>query len=154
MAAQRRDEEEFKIKCETQHKINEYTIEIKNLAPRISELIGVAQEMHMNNIPLGKIVQRRGFYEPEFEAEGIYHKLGFYTRGGCIPSTLAIIGGGCDGYDMQVDGEGEICVNPLLKRVGTWGEAQATNDFFDKCRRFLAEFDEFETKVYEYVDSL
>ena len=158
-AAAKRNEELQKKMDATQVKVQMYTERIRGYAPRIAILIDLAQELVKNGLPLGKqIPWALGFNREEFWAEGIYHGVGFIreVKNGrvCLPDRIGIEGGGCDGYDIEINRYGKIMKNPLDVIIGTRTRENAEWDFFNKCERFLKEFDNFEKRVLEYVDSL
>ena len=158
-AAEKRNQELQKKMDATQEKVQMYTDRIHDYAPRIAILIDLAQELVKNGLPLGKqIPWAAGFKREEFWAEGIYHHIGFirYVKDGrlYLPDKIGIEGGGCDGYDIEINRYGKIMKNPLDMVIGTRTRENAEWDFFNKCDRFFKEFDDFERRVCEYVDSL
>lgn len=149
--AQAKSEQERK-----EQNVKFYTNQLKNLAPRINELMSLARELLKNDIPLGKRIKDI-VYKDEFVTEGIYHKLGFYIKyenGFSYLIGVGIKGGGCRGNDLAVDSNGTIIENPLDERSIRWHDDSAYVDFCGKCREFLGGFDEFEKKVFDYVDNL
>lgn len=158
-AAEKRDQELQKKRDAVQEKVQTYTDRIQSYAPRIANLIDLAQELVKNGLTLGRIVPwAAGFKREEFWAEGIYHGVGFIreVKNGrvCLPDRIGIEGGGCDGYDIEINRYGKIMKNPLDIIIGTRTRENAEWDFFNKCERFFKEFDNFEKRVLEYVDSL
>jgi len=158
-AAEKRNQELQKEMDAVQAKIQMYTDRIQGYAPRIAILINLAQELIKNQLPLGRIVPWvAGFQREEFWTEGIYHKIGFirevHDGRVCLPDRIGIEGGGCDGHDIEINRYGKIMKNPLDVIIGTRTRKNAEWDFFNKCDRFFKEFDSFEKRVLEYVDSL
>lgn len=134
-----------------------YTNRLKQFAPRINELMQLAMELLKNDIPLGKRYKDLVFYKDEFVTEGIHHRLGFYFKyenGRRYLLGIGIEGGGCCGHDLAVNTNGTIIKNPLDIIIGCRDYEKAYTDFCGKCQDFLEEFDEFEKKVFDYVDNL
>lgn len=126
---------------------------IKALAPRIKELIAVAEALLENNIPFGRVSGWDN--DEEFITNGITHELGFFFKYGKDNSPLlgiGIKGGGCDGHDLAVNAEGEF-----VKNIDPYKKGYNYNGYYDyrsKYKKFINDFDEFENKVYQYVDNL
>lgn len=121
------------------------------LAPRIKDLIEVAQEMQRNGFTLGKM---KGYPTafPEFETDWWYHKLGFFctlknTRPRQRVNAYAIgfMGGGACGRDFIVNEDGEV-LDGIYEKEGTWK--------LPEIKRFFEQFDDFERRFYAYVESL
>lgn len=121
------------------------------LAPRIKQLIEVAQEMQRNGFTLG---QMKGYPTafPEFETDWWYHKLGFFCVNNHvqpIKRTLAYaigcMGGGACGNDLVIDKNGEV-VSGIWESEGKWE--------YYKVHEVLSGFDDFERRFYAYVESL
>ena len=127
---------------------------IKSLAPRIKELITVGEILLENNISFGNRVGFRREYE-EFITNGITHELGFFFKFGKHNSPLlgiGIKGGGCDGHDLAVNIYGEIVIN-----IDPYAKGYNYDGYYDYCRKykqFINDFDEFESKFYQYVENL
>lgn len=141
---------------ETERKMAEldsYAKKIGALAPRIKDLLEVAQALHENRTYIGKPkCGMIGSYS-EFVTDGIRHYLGFYvdmkksfepmnTAAG-YPYAFGIKGGGCDGKDLEVNERGEI-VRGFACEFST----------FDKMKKLIKGFDNFEARFYAYVGSL
>ena len=134
-----------------------YTNRLKQLAPRINELMRLAGELLKNDIPLGRRQEQHFGYQDEFVTEGIYHRLGFYIKykdGYNYLIGIGIEGGGCCGNDLVVDNNGTITENPIDEKHARWYYNKAYEDFCHKCQEFLGGFDKFEKKVFDYVDNL
>lgn len=127
---------------------------IKSFVPRIKELIAVGEALLQNDISFGKRVGRWGEDE-EFITNGITHELGFffkYRKDNSPLLGIGIKGGGCDGHDLAVNAEGEF-----VKNIDPYKKGYNYNGYYDYCRKykqFIKDFDEFENKVYQYVDNL
>jgi hypothetical protein len=95
------------------------------------------------DIPLGKPVAKDkfGYKTPEFEADGSVHDLGFVINRNGYLASIGTKGGGWDGANFEVNSKGVIISDP-------------DRQFEYKCERFLKNFDDFEKRFYEYVDSL
>lgn len=127
---------------------------IKSLAPRIKELIAVGEALLENNIPFGKKI---GVWkaDEEFITDGINHELGFFFEYGKDDSPLlgiGIEGGGCDGHDLVINANGEF-----VKNIDPYKKGYNYDGYYDyrsKYKKFIKDFDEFENKVYQYVDNL
>ena len=133
-----------------------YANKLKMLAPRIKDLMEIANSLVENDIPLGQTTTELGMkYKDAFVAEGIHHRLGFFferLNGENYLVGIGIEGGGCCGHDLVVNDDGYMEKHPdynyaSYQYTGYW-------DYCDKCKRFLNEFDDFERRVYAYVDNL
>lgn len=148
---------------------------VRSLGPRIANLWTICQALLDNGFVLGKVTRSNmGFHYPEFEADGIYHGLGFKVRnrpfgsltGGTIIS-FGIEGGGYSGESFFVN------------KDGVWGR-QSENGFVEgnidlihfyydgyrnvpqytitsftgKIKQVLEKFDQFEARVLEYAKSI
>lgn len=119
---------------------------IKDLAPRVRDIIDVATQMHNHGISIGKFV-----------SNGIYHTLGLMVEYGTgyperKPLGIGIEGGGYAGCDFVVGREGYL-IGPQQTKDGYYYDVN-TEESLAKGERFLKEFDHFEQTFYEYVDSL
>ena len=148
------DAQERAIECEKIKTIGDLANGIKALTPRIKELITVGVALLTNHIPFGKVSGGWEAYE-EFITNGITHKLGFFFKYGKDNSPLlgiGIKGGGCDGHDLAVNADGEFVIN-----IDPYAKVYRYDGYYDycrKCRQFIKDFDEFEKKVYQYIDNL
>lgn len=127
--------------------------EIKRLAPRIADLIKVANVCGENGVCLGpEPVEGES---PKFVTEMWYHNLGFYAyaqntdRGRGDYKHLHIggfgfAGGGVCGESFLVNSDGEI--------YRGWTHTPET--LIELMRSLLGKFDKFETEFYEYIDNL
>ena len=142
---------------ELQQEVDEVKAALRALAPRLNDLMACAKELWRNNIPLGKVTGSNWLeYDVEFMSECIHHRIGFMGApgpGGDLhrePVGFGIAGGGCCGKSLFIETDGELY-------SGT--KDYYLHDFHDKSeldkgRKFLAGFDDFERRFYEYVDSL
>ena len=114
-----------------EEKLTDYRIKILALSNRIAPLVKIGNALVTNNLQY-----------KSFRTNGLSHKLGFYCKGRDIVG-LGIEGGGYCGEDFAVSAQGTYIVQPskLLDHIG-------------KCEQFLEEFDDFEKKLFEYVDNL
>lgn len=147
------DAQQRAIECGKIKTIDDLANGIKTLTPRIKELITVGVALLSNNIPFGKV--SRWNDEEEFITNGITHKLGFFFKFTKFNSPLlgiGIKGGGCDGHDLAVNANGEFvkAIDPYIRMY----EYDGYYDYCRKCKQFINDFDEFENKVYQYVDNL
>lgn len=124
--------------------VDTFSDTIKSLASRIDALIKIYSALLENNIKC-----------EQFATDGFSHKVGFYTNKEDDSIRIGIKGGGWDGDDFAVDSLGNIVVCPDLGLTNKDSYGRTTfDDYCTKCRRFLGSFDEFEKRVYEYVDNL
>lgn len=153
-AAQRRIQEKDEKQKREDALESEYTARIKALAPRIAELMDIASELMNNGISLGRKNYTRG-YKDEFVTEGICHNLGFYfpfvNDKRCFRG-IGIEGGGCCGHDLGVDRYGNIITSAYSFPESLFGNSRHF-DFCSKCKQFLDNFDSFEKRVFDYVDT-
>ena len=153
--AQRIAEAENNEQLKKLETIEYYKNAIKSLSPRLTELIKIGDALLENSILFGKRKEATIGYDEEFITNGITHKLGFYFKYSKDNSPLigiGIKGGGCCGNDLAVNEEGDMVVkiDPHFHSYMYFGY----NDYCNKCKQFLKDFDEFEKRVYEYVDNL
>ena len=145
--AQKRNEEQIAKEIATMKRIEEYKETIKSLKPRIDELIIVGNACMKNDIPLtGKAWGgHEGYDTHQFFTNCWSHLLGFVavfdqnTRKQLPITKLGIYGGGCCDYNLVTDGE-------TIEIVG--------KDVAFVLKRFVDEFDKFETEFYKYVDKV
>ena len=148
------DAQQRAIECGKIKTIGDLANGIRALAPRIKELIAVGEALLANNIPFGKRVDGWNNHE-EFIANGITHELGFFFQFGKDNSPLlgiGIKGGGCKGHDLAVNAECEFVIN-----IDPYKRGDNYDSYYDYCRKykqFINDFDDFESKVYQYVENL
>lgn len=118
---------------------------VKKLAPRIADMLDIAQHLYNKNIPIGKKRTLHGMqHSDEFVSSWWNHNLGF-CYDSCkrprveYPMWFGFINGGAYGEDMCVDREGNIVRGSHKYR---------------NMQIMLEQFDEFERKFYDYVESL
>lgn len=129
--------------------INMYEKKFKELAPRIKEIITLCRALLENDFPIGR--------DGKLKTDGIRHNLGIYferTWNGLLFLNVGIAGGGCCGYDLAINENGELVKNPLDIIVGARDYNVAYRDYVNKARQFVDDFDDFEQRFYDYVDSL
>ena len=117
---------------------------IKTLAPRISDMLDIAQHLYAKGISIGpKRTLHGSEHSDEFISSWWSHNFGFcYNRGTEpreYPIWIGFINGGACGVDMCVDRDGNI--------------VKGCRNFMD-MQSMLKQFDEFERKFYDYVESL
>lgn len=152
--AQARDDAKARAENDFMQKCKEMKREIKKLAPRIKELVSVAQALWEKKIPLGRRTTDWAGYKDEFLSEGIHHKLGFIDAEiNGIPVYVGEVGGGACGGDFIVSVAGENILTSKYDREHI-PDAVFSKDWAGKAEGFLAGFDEFEKRFYEYVDTL
>lgn len=93
-------------------------------------------------IKIGNALVTNNLQYGSFKTNGLSHKLGLYFKGKSIVG-LGIEGGGYCGEDLAVNAQGAVIVHPSILL-----------DYIGKCEDFLAEFDNFEKKLFIYVDNL
>lgn len=114
-----------------EEKIIDFQNKILTLSNRIAPLIKIGNALVTNNLQY-----------KSFRTNGLSHKLGLYCKGKNVVG-LGIEGGGYCGEDFAVNAQGAFIEHPsnLLDYVG-------------KCEQFLEEFDNFERKLFRYIDNL
>lgn len=118
---------------------------VKKLAPRISDMLDIAQHLYENGISIGPKRSLHGSpHSDEFVSSWWWHNLGFCYDSSIRPREeyplwIGFINGGACGEDMCVDREGNI-----VKGHHKYGDMQI----------MLERFDEFERMFYDYVESL
>lgn len=148
------------IKRSRESHICELLDKVESFAPRMKELMKVARSLRANRIPLGKYHNGPRACAPQFVSDGIAHRLGFivdsnpfWNRDLLDPVGLGIIGGGACGNDIQFNEDGKLCevfrCSGMPGNVGSWWDSDIRH-----LEEFVAGFDEFERKFYEYVDNL
>lgn len=126
---------------------------IRNLMPRINNLIETASCCVENNIDIdayGKHNYSSDFDTWEkgtFVANGISHRVGFFKNNSKIVGMGIINGGACGNIDLYIDGKYVFGTNFFA------GGLQAEPRISD-MKRFLNVFDEFEKAFYAYVDDI
>ena len=144
--AKQKCEEEKMREMKLNQQIEEYKQQIRELKPRIDELLEVGNACLKHNIPLEG--SRWGGYEGydthQFITNGWSHLLGFVgnysqARRKVLPFTkLGIEGGGACTFNLETDGD-------TINVIG------------DKCyvlKKFVDNFDRFESEFYKYVDKV
>lgn len=135
-ATEKEMEKKRKIERERQEEIAMIK-NIKSLKPRIDDLLIVANSclskgIRIENIEWGSMNYKDG----HFGADATTHHLGFSIHRGKAIHYLEIRGGGYDNYNLKTDGY----------IVDVQGEKLYV------LKRFLNEFDKFESEFYAYVD--
>ena len=136
--AQKEEEKKITKEITTQQKIEDYKDRIRALKPRIDELIEVGNACAIHGIPLtGKEWGgHEGYDTHQFITNSWSHLLGFV--GDKNITRLGIFGGGACNYNLTTDGE----------------NIEVSGEIYYILKRFIKEFDTFETEFYKYVDNL
>lgn len=142
-------ETERKKKAEKENlEIKKLINEIKELQPRINDLLIVGNACLFNKIPLKGtgFGCKEGYDTHQFITNGWSHLLGFVDKS-IAPQKLpfmylGIQGGGFYTYDLKTDGR-------TVYVSGSDGR-----DKIHVLNRFIKEFDKFEKEFYAYVDSV
>lgn len=127
---------------------------IHDLLPRIKSLLEIAQALFDQKISIGNPHRGTIGYRTDLVSDFFYHTLGFLTDpkkgswqlfhdGAAFPFAIGILGGGACGNDLIVTADG---VERLDSRYGQPEIA--------KLKEFLNGFDDFESRVHEYVNNL
>ena len=127
--------------------------QIKELAPRIKELVTLANSCINNGVPLTTYREHdyygKGNY---FFTDGWYHHLGFYDEP--LISYIGIKNGGaCGIYHLMVGTDGEVKVT-MDRGYYTTTTANKKDISTGTLKRFVNEFSEFETRFLNWVDNL
>lgn len=141
--AQRREEESIAKEVAELQRIENYKKQIIALRPRINEIIEVGNACINNNIKIEHTDTRQSYETKHFVTNRWSHLLGFVcdieSKNNKRISKLGIWGGGWCHYDLETDG---ITIDVSGRDAGY------------VLRRFVDEFDKFETEFYKYVDSV
>lgn len=138
--AQKKEEEKINNEMKIKKQIEEYKRNIKLLKPRIDELIEVGNACLEHGIKLtGKDWGgHEGYDTHQFFTNSWSHLLGFVYDKNEI-NCLGIFGGGFCDYHLKTDGD--------------FIEVEGRSVLY-VLKRFVNEFDEFETEFYKYVDKV
>lgn len=122
-------------------RIQDYKEKIRELKPRIDELLEVGNACLEHKIPLtgSGYGCHEGYDTHQFISNGWSHLVGFISEGNNNPFTkIGKIGGGACDWNLTTDGE-TINVSGNIERV---------------LKYFLDGFDTFETEFYAYIDKV
>lgn len=120
-------------------KIEMYKEHIRTLKPSIDELLKVGNACLRYGIPLESGFSQQEYKTHQFISNGWSHLTGFIRESNNKPFTkVGKIGGGACNYNLITDGE----------IINVSGEVEYV------LRRFLEDFDTFETEFYKYVDNV
>lgn len=144
--AKKKEEEAVAKEIALKQRIEGYKEQIRALKPRIDELLKVGNACLEYGIPLTGQAWggHEGYDTHQFITNGWSHVLGFVktfdpsTRKQLPFTKLGIEGGGACNYHLETDG-----VTIFVAK----DEAYV-------LKRFVEEFDKFETEFYKYVDGL
>lgn len=145
--AQRREADKVSKEMELARKHEECKVKIRALKPRIDELLEVGNACLENNISLeGKEWGgHEGYDTHQFITNSWSHLLGFVAEYDQIArkrkpfKSVGIYGGGACDYNLITDGI-------TIKLDG--------NSTLHVLKRFVDEFDKFESEFYAYVDKV
>lgn len=143
--AQEREEDQVAKEIAALQRIENYKKQIVALKPRIDEIIEVGNACLKHDIPLTGSAWggHEGYDTHQFMTNSWSHLLGFvdaWENGKKKPITqLGIKGGGYCYYNLETDG---ITVNV------------SGSETEHVLKRFVEEFDEFESEFYKYVDKV
>ena len=147
------DSEKIKQAEEEKIRAEQLKSQIRDLQPRISELIKTANACFSNNIKIG--VDTRPdrssdtYQKGIFVSNGISHRVGFIRPElGQFISTVGFVAGGWDGpWDFRTDGYGIYSVDHETNK-------KVAPPLSSHMQKFIDAFDIFETAFYSYVDSI
>lgn len=124
--------------------------EISNLKPRIADLIKIGQKCQDLGIAFPAKNEMHQFgYDSRFVADGVNHDLGFITKNSKI-RYLGIKNGGFDGpWDFYTNGTESFSIANKNYLNGDTGEPTIQD-----MKKFLKQFDSFESAFYQWIDSL
>jgi len=130
---------------------------IRALKPRIQEILETANAAREAGIELGKKgMYSRGTDPDVFETEGIYHRVGVMPnwklgrRGDKGYSYMGVENGGANGvYNFITDG---VFVGGIHE--DRYNKVTEYPDFEYDMNKFLNNFDDYETRFYNYIDNL
>jgi hypothetical protein len=141
--ALRKEEENVAKENAALQRINNYKLQIIALKPRIDELIAVGNACLNNGIKIFHDSPTQSYENGYFCTNGWSHLLGFVRNyEDCKLKSitkLGIWGGGCCYFNLETDG---ITVD--VSGIET--------EYV--LKRFVNEFDEFESEFYKYVDNV
>lgn len=121
--------------------IKKYAKQIRALKPRIDEIIAVGNACKENDIPLSGsgLGGHEGYDTHQFISNGWSHVVGFIKGSNTQSFTkVGVIGGGFCNWHLETDGD----------------EIIAEGDVESVFKRFLDNFDTFESEFYKYVDEI
>jgi len=144
--AHKREEEKINKEMIIAQQIEEYKEKIKSFKTRINELIMVGNACLEHGIPLNGRAWggHEGYDTNQFITNSWSHLLGFvsvydHKAKKNLPFTdLGIMGGGACNFDLVTDGE----------------TIKVSGDVLYVLKKFVENFDEFETEFYKYVDKV
>lgn len=138
--AQKKEEEAKAQETASLNRIEAYKEKIRELKPRIDELLEVGNACLEHNIPLtsDSFGRHEGYDTHQFISYSWSHLVGFISEKGKPFTKVGKIGGGACNWNLTTDGD-TIDVSGDIERV---------------LKLFLDEFDTFETEFYAYVDKI
>lgn len=150
-------EKEEKQKLE-EEEYNKYFNMIRELQPRIENIIEIGNMCVENNIKLNSRMRGSDRFSSkyrynEFITDGIYHYLGFYPENREYEHFTFIgykMGGACGGTNFITNGE-IIASTPDYNRYEI---KSMSNPLTKHMKKFVKDFPEFEKTFYKFVDNL
>lgn len=141
----RKQEEEQRKKVEETIEIGCLIGEIKDLQPRIQELLETATVCLESGIKLINVYDDK----KSFVTDGVGHRIGFYML--CTTDKkvyfMGIKGGGCCGnYNFKTNG-----IENFEEHIESMHRKDPT---ISNLKKFLNGFEEFEHRFYNYVDEI
>lgn len=147
--SQKREDEKAAKERELQRQRAEYIRKIQYLKPRIDELLDVGNACLKHNIPLTGSAWggHEGYDTHQFFTNCWSHLVGFVeNRDNTITHLGIYAGGACGVYDFITDG------------IEVYDQHESTREkaipSIRHLKRFVEEFDEFESELYKYVDKV
>lgn len=141
--AQKREEENTEKEIAKLRYIENYKKQIIALKPRINEIIEVGNACVSNNIAIEHSGVSQSYETKHFVTNSWSHLLGFVydkvSKDNKRISKLGIWGGGSCHFNLETDGT----------TIDVSGR-----DTEYVLKRFVDEFDKFETEFYKYVDAI
>lgn len=137
---ERREEKALQAEQTKNDNIKKYKEEIRALKPRIEELVKIGNACLQANIPLTgqSFGCHEGYDTHQFMSNSWSHLLGFINHNKGPIISMGIIGGGACNFNLITDGD----------LINVSGDEEFV------LKRFLDNFDTFETEFYNYVDKI
>ena len=157
----KKEEEKLQKEIAYQNRLEECISEIKDLKPRIQNIIDIGNYCIENGISLNKIgtYNKCKYEEDAFETDGIYHQLGFYRNHYQGHPFYQCSHYDYIGYDM-----GGACGTVNFITNGDIVAGTPDHDGFEikginppllkHCEKFLKEFPVFEKVFFEFIENL
>lgn len=154
---ERVEQKEVEEKNRMEARRQELIEQILSLAPRIKELVETANACISNGI---KISCERHNDRNDFMAEGFYHRIGFNTisrnyidKAATVTDIRICAGGACGRYGISTNGD-EVYGLDSEEDYLHPSKACRCIPPVNYMEHFIKEFDAFEERFYNYVDSV